>query len=160
MESIEKAEMAPAVWSQGREKEGKEELGSLYSEVILTREVRLRNMNSSIWIVAKTTIFMITLMEFPRGKFTPGCKQLTGKTEGYALSQGRHVLGAVLMPPQDRLCKRASSSPLPFVQSSVPEKTSKICLGFWSFSESCDMQNITATIPACTHSPTAMHGLS
>lgn len=124
MESIEKAEMAPAVWSQGREKEGKEELGSLYSEVILTREVRLRNMN------AKTTIFMITLMEFPRGKFTPGCKQLTGKTEGYALSQGRHVLGAVLMPPQDRLCKRASSSPLPFVQSSVPEKTSKICLGF------------------------------
>lgn len=124
MESIEKAEMAPAVWSQGREKEGKEELGSLYSEVILTREVRLRNMN------AKTTIFMITLMEFPRGKFTLGCKQLTGKTEGYALSQGRHVLGAVLMPPQDRLCKRASSSPLPFVQSSVPEKTSKICLGF------------------------------
>lgn len=124
MESIEKAEMAPAVWSQGREKEGKEELGSLYSEVILTREVRLRNMN------AKTTIFMITLMEFPRGKFTPGCKQLTGKTEGCALSQGRHVLGAVLMPPQDRLCKRASSSPLPFVQSSVPEKTSKICLGF------------------------------
>lgn len=124
MESIEKAEMAPAVWSQGREKEGKEELGSLYSEVILTREVRLRNMN------AKTTIFMITLMEFPRGKFTPGCKQLTGKTEGYALSQGRHVLGAVLMPPQDRLCKRVSSSPLPFVQSSVPEKTSKICLGF------------------------------
>lgn len=124
MESIEKAEMAPAVWSQEREKEGKEELGSLYSEVILTREVRLRNMN------AKTTIFMITLMEFPRGKFTPGCKQLTGKTEGCALSQGRHVLGAVLMPPQDRLCKRASSSPLPFVQSSVPEKTSKICLGF------------------------------
>lgn len=124
MESIEKAEMAPAVWSQEREKEGKEELGSLYSEVILTREVRLRNMN------AKTTIFMITLMEFPRGKFTPGCKQLTGKTEGYALSQGRHVLGAVLMPPQDRLCKRVSSSPLPFVQSSVPEKTSKICLGF------------------------------
>lgn len=124
MESIEKAEMAPAVWSQGREKERKEELGSLYSEVILTREVRLRNMN------AKTTIFMITLMEFPRGKFTPGCKQLTGKTEGCALSQGRHVLGAVLMPPQDRLCKRASSSPLPFVQSSVPEKTSKICLGF------------------------------
>lgn len=124
MESIEKAEMAPAVWSQGREKEGKEELGSLYSEVILTREVRLRNMN------AKTTIFMITLMEFPRGKFTLGCKQLTGKTEGYALSQGRHVLGAVLMPPQDRLCKRVSSSPLPFVQSSVPEKTSKICLGF------------------------------
>lgn len=124
MESIEKAEMAPAVWSQGREKEGKEELGSLYSEGILTREVRLRNMN------AKTTIFMITLMEFPRGKFTPGCKQLTGKTEGYALSQGRHVLGAVLMPPQDRLCKRVSSSPLPFVQSSVPEKTSKICLGF------------------------------
>lgn len=48
MESIEKAEMAPAVWSQEREKEGKEELGSLYSEVILTREVRLRNMNSSI----------------------------------------------------------------------------------------------------------------
>lgn len=124
MESIEKAEMAPAVWSQEREKEGKEELGSLYSEVILTREVRLRNMN------AKTTIFMITLMEFPRGKFTLGCKQLTGKTEGYALSQGRHVLGAVLMPPQDRLCKRVSSSPLPFVQSSVPEKTSKICLGF------------------------------
>lgn len=54
--------------SQGREKEGKQDLGSLYSKVILTREVRLRSMT------AKTAIFMITLMEFPRGKFTLGCK--------------------------------------------------------------------------------------
>lgn len=68
MESKEKAEMALAVSEPGERERRKTRAGESIFQSDTDKRGELRSMN------AKKAIFMITLMEFPRGKFTLGCK--------------------------------------------------------------------------------------